>query len=119
MTIQLTSKQHLQAAYLQTLPPKFQRATGVIELLSTAKADDSAIRGLCRMLDEVKANAQALGLSGVADAAGIMGTMARRGGGVQMKVRGLRELLGTLRANYEGALKKATTPERETAAEES
>ena len=48
MAIQLTSKQHQQAAYLETLPPKFQRATGVIELLSTAKADDSAIRGLMR-----------------------------------------------------------------------
>ena len=118
VTIQLTSKQHTQLAYLETLPPKFQKATGVIELLSTAKADDSAIRGLCRMLDEVKANSQALGLPGLADAAGIMGTMARRGGGVQMKVRGLRELLGTLRMNYEGALKKAMTPERVTPAEE-
>ena len=118
MAIKLTSKQHQQASYLETLPPKLQRATGVIELLSTAKADDHAIRGLCRMLDEVKANAQALGLPGLADAAGIMGTMARRGGGVQMKVRGLRELLGTLRANYEGALKKATTPERDAPAEE-
>ena len=118
MAIKLTSKQHTQLAYLETLPPKFQKATGVIELLSTAKADDSAIRGLCRMLDEVKANSQALGLPGLADAAGIMGTMARRGGGVQMKVRGLRELLGTLRMNYEGALKKAMTPEREVPAEE-
>jgi len=118
VALKLTSKQHQQLSYLETLPPKFQRATGVIELLSTAKADDTAIRGLCRMLDEVKANAQALGLPGVADAAGIMGTMARRGGGVQMKVRGLRELLGTLRANYEGALKKATTPERDAPAEE-
>jgi hypothetical protein len=118
MAIHLTSKQHQQLSYLETLPPKFQKATGVIELLNTAKADDSAIRGLCRMLDEVKANSQALGLPGLADAAGIMGTMARRGGGVQMKVRGLRELLGTLRANYEGALKKATTPEKEKPAEE-
>ena len=118
MAIKLTSKQHQQLSYLETLPPKFQRATGVIEQMSVAKADDHAVRGLCRMLDEVKANAQSLGLPGLADAAGIMGTMARRGGGVQMKVRGLRELLGTLRANYEGALKKAMTPERETPAEE-
>jgi hypothetical protein len=35
-----------------------------------------------------------------------------------MKVRGLRELLGTLRANYDGALKRATTPERDDSAEE-
>jgi hypothetical protein len=28
-----------------------------------------------------------------------------------MKVRGLRELLGSLKINYEGALRQATTPE--------
>lgn len=118
MGIKLTSKQQTQLAYLETLPPKFQRAVGVIELMASAKADDNAVRGLCRMLDEVKANSQALGLPGLADAAGIMTTMARRGGGVQMKVRGLRELLGTLRANYDGAVKKAMTPEREESTEE-
>jgi hypothetical protein len=118
VALKLSSKQQTQLAYLETLPPKFQRATGVIELMSSAKADDTAVRGLCRMLDELKANAQALGLPGLADAAGIMGTMARRGGGVQMKVRGLRELLGTLRANYDGARKWATTPERDDPAEE-
>ena len=40
-----------------------------------------------------------------------MGTMARRGGGLQMKVRGLRELLGSLKINYEAAMRSATTPE--------
>ena len=44
--------------------------------------------------------------------AGFMGTMARRGGGLQMKVRGLRELLGSLRTNFDGAVKAASTPER-------
>jgi len=28
-----------------------------------------------------------------------------------MKVRGLRELLGSLKTNYEGAMRMATTPE--------
>jgi hypothetical protein len=40
-----------------------------------------------------------------------MSTMVRRGGGLQMKVRGLRELLGSLKINYEAALRSATTPE--------
>jgi hypothetical protein len=40
-----------------------------------------------------------------------MGTMARRGGGLQMKVRGLRELLASLKINYEAAMRSATTPE--------
>ncbi len=118
MALKLTSKQQTQLAFLETLPPKLQRAAGAIELMSTNKADDNIVRGLCRMLDELKANAQGLGLPGLADAAGIMATMARRGGGMQSKVRGLRELLGTLRANYDGAVKKATTPEREDSDEE-
>lgn len=119
MALKLTSKQQTQFAFLETLPPKFQRVAGVIEQMASQNADDTVVRGMCRTLDELKANAQALGLAGLADAAGIMSTMARRGGGVQMKVRGLRELLGTLRANYDGALKKATTPEKDGDAEES
>jgi hypothetical protein len=40
--------------------------------------------------------------------------MTRRGGGLQMKVRGLRELLGSLKINYEAAMRSATTPEAAT-----
>jgi hypothetical protein len=37
--------------------------------------------------------------------------MTRRGGGLQMKVRGLRELFGSLKINYEAAMRAASTPE--------
>jgi len=70
------------------------------------------VRGLCRLLDEIEGNASALSLTGMADTAGLMSTMARRGGGLQMKVRGLRELQGSLKINYEAAMRSATTPER-------
>jgi hypothetical protein len=40
-----------------------------------------------------------------------MGTMARRSGGLQVRVRGLREQLGSLKLSYEAALRDATTPE--------
>ena len=39
--------------------------------------------------------------------------MAKRGGGIQMKVRGLREGLGSLRINYDGALRAASRAEVE------
>jgi hypothetical protein len=71
------------------------------------------VRGLGRLLDEIKAQAQSSGLGGIADTAGYMGTMTRRGGSLQMRVRGLRELLGSLKTNYEGALKAASTPEKQ------
>jgi hypothetical protein len=111
MAVKLTSRQQAQLAYLQTVPPKFQRIHAVIEEMSSLRADESVVRGLGRLLDEIKGNAAALSLTGMAETAGIMGTMTRRGGGLQMKVRGLRELLGSLKINYEAAMRSATTPE--------
>ncbi len=102
------------SAYLQTLPPKFQRIHAVIEEMGSLRADEAVVRGLARLLDEIKGNASALSLTGIAETAGIMGTMTRRGGGLQMKVRGLRELLASLKINYEAAIRSATTPESPT-----
>ena len=84
----------------------------IIEQMNSLKADEATVRALSRMLDEIKAGAQGLSLGGIADTAGLMSTMSRRGGGQQMKVRGLRELLGSLQTNYDGALRAATTEER-------
>ena len=111
MALKLSSRQQAQLAYLQTLPPKFQRIFSVIEQMAALQADEVTVRGLARLLDDIKGNAGALSLGGVAETAGIMGTMARRGGGLQVRVRGLRELLGSLKINYEAALRQATTPE--------
>lgn len=114
MAVKLTSRQQAQLAFLETLPAKLQRAHTVIEQMGAMRVDDAVVRGFTRLLDEIKANAQALGLTGLAETAGTMGVIARRsGGGLQMKVRGLRELLGSLKINYEGALRAASTPERE------
>jgi hypothetical protein len=117
MAQKLSSRQQAQLAFLQMLPPKFQRLHTVIEEMAALRADDVAVRGLARQLDEMRAQAQALNLSRVADTAGLMGMMARRTGGVQVRVRGLREQLGSLKLNYEAALKNATTPEADAEAE--
>lgn len=111
MALKLSSRQQAQLAFLQTLPPKFQRIHAVIEEMAGLRADEVVVRGMTRLLDEIKGNASALSLTGLAETSGIMATMARRGGGLQMKVRGLRELLGSLKVNYEGAMRAATTPE--------
>ena len=111
MALKLTSRQQAQLGYLQTMPPKFQRIHSVIEQMTELRADEAVVRGLSRLLDEIKGNASALSLTGIAETTGIMGTMTRRGGGLQMKVRGLRELLGSLKINYEAAMRSATTPE--------
>lgn len=111
MPQKLTSRQQAQLAYLEQLPPKFQRMHNIIEQMASLRVDDAILRGFARLLDEIKGNAGALSLSGLAETAGIMGTMLRRGGGLQFKVRGLRELLTSLKSNYDAALRAATTPE--------
>src|SRR5918998_1428166 len=111
MPPKLSSRQQAQLAFLEQLPPKFQRIHNVIEQMSTLRVDESILRGFGRLLDEIKGNASALSLTGLAETAGIMGTMLRRGGGLQFRVRGLRELLGSLKTGYEAALRSATTPE--------
>jgi hypothetical protein len=83
----------------------------IIEQMSGLRVDETIMRNFGRLLDEIKGNASALSLNGLADTAGLMGTMLRRGGGLQFRVRGLRELLGSLKTNYEAALRAATTPE--------
>lgn len=107
----LTSRQQAQLAFLETMPKRFERMHVVIERMAALQADEAQVRGLGRLLDELKAHAAGLGLAALADTAGLMSTLSRRGGGMQMKVRGLREFYGSLKINYEGALKSASTPE--------
>lgn len=113
MAVKLSSRQLAQLNYLQTLPAKFARMYAVIEEMQALRADDVVVRGLARMLDQIKGESGALSLSGLSETAGIMSTMTRRGGGLQMKVRGLRELLASLKINYEAALRAASTPEQD------
>jgi type II secretory pathway component PulM len=111
MSLKLSARQQAQLTYLQSLPPKFSRIKHTVELMASLKADEATVRGLGRQLDEIRANAQALSLGGLAETCGLMSTISRRGGGLQMKVRGLRELMGSLQVNYEGALRAASQPE--------
>lgn len=111
MADKLSPKQQAQLGWLETLPPKLDRLVRSIEMLDSLQVDDTTLRSTQRMLDEMKAQASTLGLTALGDTFGYMGTLLRRGGGNQLKVRGLRELLAGARINYEGALRKARTPE--------
>jgi hypothetical protein len=110
MLLKLSNKQQSQLAFLSLCPPKFQRFYSLIEQLNAPKVDESLVRGLARQCEEMKAGATQLGLGGFGDSASNMASIARRGGGQQVKVRALRDALGALKMNYEGALKKASTP---------
>jgi hypothetical protein len=117
MTAKLSPAQQTRIAWLNTLPPKFARIRKVIELMSTNHADDNTVRSLIKLLGELKAQAGGLNILSLAEPFGYMETLLRRGGGHQLKVRGLGELLGSATTNYEGAVREATTPENRNEAE--
>ena len=113
MALKLSSRQLAQLAWLETLPARIERVKKTVELMAVLQADEVAVRGMARQLDELKAQAQGFGLNGLGEAAGVMAMLARRGGGLQMRVRGLRDGLASLKVHYDGALRLATTPEAE------
>jgi hypothetical protein len=115
----LSAKQQSQLGFLQILPPKLQRLNGVIEQMAGGKVDESLVRGMIRVLDESKAHASQLGMNGLADACSQMASTARRGGGQQVKVRGLKDNLAYIRTQLEMATKKASIPEAERPHDES
>ena len=102
-------------AVLETFPRKFDGIHRLIEEMNSLRVDESVPRRLARTLDEMKAAAQSVGETGVAETLGVMGTMARRTGGVQTRARGLRENFGALKINFDGAMRAASTPETEEA----
>jgi hypothetical protein len=111
MAPKLSSRQQAQLAYLQLLPQKFQRIYSVVEQLASPRVDEALIRGLGRLLDDIKGNAASLSLAGLAETAGRMVMLVRSGGGLPLKVRGLRELQGSLKINYDAAVRSASRPE--------
>lgn len=113
MTHKLTPQQVADLAVLQTLPPRFELAHRLIEEMALLRTDDSQVKRLIRLLEEGKAAANSVGQFILGDTLGMMAMIARRGGGdLQMKVRGLREGLASLRINYEGAMKAYQTERR-------
>ncbi|PYP42653.1 MAG: hypothetical protein DMD43_02150 [Gemmatimonadetes bacterium] len=109
MADKLTARQQSQLALLRTLQPRFEQMHRLIEEIAGLRADDSVVRRLCRLLDATRAAADGVGLNAMAETMGVMGTMARRGGGMQMKIQGLRDGLRSLKINFEGAVREAST----------
>jgi hypothetical protein len=110
MADKLSSRQQAQVTVLESLPAKFSQMHRLIEEMASLRADISVVRRLCRVLDEGKGATSGVGLSSLTQTMGSMGMLARRTGGEQMKIRGLREGLASLKINFDGALRAAKTP---------
>ncbi|MDZ4673572.1 MAG: hypothetical protein SGI84_03895 [Gemmatimonadota bacterium] len=113
MANKLSSRQQAQLAVLEQLPRRFQQLHRMIEESAAPRADETLQRKLVRNLDELKAQTAGIGLGALTETLGVMSMLARRTGGNQMRVRGLQEGLVSLKINYDGALRSATTPEAE------
>jgi len=107
MADKLSSRQQAMLVVLNALPGRFSEIHRLIEETAGPRPDETLNRRLVRLLDQVKGATSAVGLSALTQTLGAMAMMARRTGGHQMKIRGLREGLGSLKVNFEGALKEA------------
>lgn len=117
MSEKLSARQLAQLSVLEPFPKKIEQIHRLVEEIAGLRADETVIRRLCRVLDESKAATNTVGLTVLSEIMGNMGTIARRNAGLQMKIRGLREGLGSLKINYEGALRSAKLPIPENAEE--
>lgn len=111
MAEKLTPRQQAQLAILEPLGRRFEQLHRMIEEMAGLRADESLQRKLVRNLDEMKSQTTGIGLTGLSETLGMMAMLARRSGGLQMRIRGLREGLASLKINYEGAMRTATTPD--------
>jgi len=111
MALKLSARQQAQLAFLDAQMPKLQRVQALIEKLTSPSEAESAAADLVRILDEIKSGAAGLSISDVAQSASVMASLARRTGGLQTRIRGLREGFAGLKINYDGARKAASKPE--------
>lgn len=111
MAEQLSPRQQAQLAVLEPIGRRFEHLNRMIEEMAALRADESLQRKLTRNLDEMKSQAAGIGLNSLAETLGMMAMLARRSGGLQMRIRGLREGMASLKINYEGALRTATAPD--------
>ena len=87
----------------------------VAELESNRAAQPRVIQGICetlaRELSQMRQRAITSNIGTIADIAGAMSVMAGRGGGLNMKIRGLADGVNSLTMQLEQARKIASTPE--------
>jgi hypothetical protein len=86
----------------------------VTELDSNRAAKATILDGLCesiaRDMSHMRQRALSSNVGTIADVAGSMAVMAGRGGGIDMKIRGLKDGVNSLRLQLDMALKHATKP---------
>ncbi len=99
---------------------EFQRTVDVVkhlvaELEANRAAATHTVQQLCERIaketSQMRQRALTANIGTIGDVAGAMSVMAGRGGGINMKLRGLTEGVSSLYIQLDQALKQAMTPE--------
>jgi len=76
------------------------------------KTADNICHSIARETSQLRHRAVAANVSAIADVAGAMSVLAARSGGLNMKIRGLRDAVNSIQAQLDHELKAALHPQR-------
>ena len=116
MDVKLTAEQHRRIEEIEGYLKVVSHLKRLVaELESNRAASNRVIQNisetLARELSQLRQRALTSNVGTVADQAGAMSVMAGRGGGLNMKIRGLNDGLNSMTMQLDQALKQASTPE--------
>jgi len=115
-TAKLTPDQYRRIADIEAyLKAVDQVKRLVTELDDNRAAPSKALQAVCekiaRAMSQLRQRALTSNIGTITDVAGAMAVMAARGGGINMKIRGLADGVNSLKMQLDVALKAASTPE--------
>ncbi len=115
-TAKLTPDQYRRIAEIEAyLKVVDQVKRLVTELDDNRAAPSKTLQAVCekiaREMSQLRQRALTSNIGTITDVAGAMAVMAARGGGINMKIRGLADGVNSLKMQLDVALKAASTPE--------
>ncbi len=116
MVTKLTADQQRRVGDIQQFQKVVEHVAKLVAELNSSRAAkatfiDNICESIARQLSQMRQRALTSGVGTFADVAGAMSVMAGRGGGIDMKIRGLSDGVNSLRMQLDQALKQAMTPE--------
>ena len=116
MVTKLTADQQRRVGDIQQFQKVVEHVAKLVAELNSSRAAkatfiDNICESIARQLSQMRQRALTSGVGTIADVAGAMSVMAGRGGGIDMKIRGLSDGGNSLRMQLDQALKQAMTPE--------
>jgi hypothetical protein len=115
MTQKLSAEQVARIEQIQAFLKAVDHVAKLVtELDSNRAAKATILVGICesiaRDMSHMRQRALSANVGTIADVAGSMSVMAGRGGGIDMKIRGLKDGVNSLRLQLDMALKQAMKP---------